>query len=237
MSDGQAIRTARAAKRTEALVVDAHPEWERLALAIRRQVEACVELDTANADVAALADAAEALAGRLEEGATGKRVGLVEEGWRGRPEDDRLDYLPFSPIMGRLNPASYGLSIRREGDRAVGRVVLNETEEGAVGLAHGGVIAGIWDEVLAAANSVAETGGPTALLTIRYRKPTPLHEPLVYTAWVERVSDRKILVKGECALESAPDEVLTEAEGLFIAFVQASIDWHGDRERENVSTD
>ena len=39
MRDGQAIRAARAARRTEALVVDAHPEWERLARAIRRQVD------------------------------------------------------------------------------------------------------------------------------------------------------------------------------------------------------
>lgn len=228
MGHGEQRRAARAAKRTEAFSFEQHPDWARLAAALRRQTEACVELDAEPEELASLADRAEALADALASHAGGKRVGLVEDGPRdgaGRPS---LDYLPFSPIMGRLNPASYGLTVRQEGQRAVGRVVLNETAEGAVGLAHGGVIAGIWDEVLAAANAIQQTGGPTGSLTIRYRKPTLLHEPLVFTSWVERVDARKVLVRGECHLEGAPESVLTEAEGLFIQFAtRASIDWNG----------
>jgi len=236
LAGGEAIRLRRAEKRTDSFSFRDHPEWARLARAVRRQIEACVELDAEGADIGALADQADQLAETLASHANGKRVGLVEDAWRENEDGVSLDYLPFSPIMGRLNPASYGLSITQEGDRAVGRVVLNETAEGAAGLAHGGVISGIWDEVLAAANAVRQTGGPTASLTIRYRKPTHLHESLVYTAWVERIDARKVLVRGECTVEGAPDVVLTEAEGLFIQFEQASIDWHGDRDREREKT-
>jgi len=101
--------------------------------------------------------------------------------------------------------------------------VSSEKWEGAVGLAHGGVISGIWDEVLAAANAVRQTGGPTGILTVRYRKPTPLYEPLRYSAWVERIEERKIFVKGECTLR---DQLLTSAEGIFIRFRQPGVDWH-----------
>ena len=145
---------------------------------------------------------------------------------------DAMDYLPFSPIMGRLNPASSGLRVRREGERAVGRVVLDETAEGAVGLSHGGVISGIWDEVLASANAVKQTGGPTGRLTIKYRKPTPLYEPLVYEAWVERIDERKVLVRGECRIEGQ-DVVLTEAEGIFIRLRVPGIDWHKTDQSED----
>jgi acyl-coenzyme A thioesterase PaaI-like protein len=205
--------------------LDENETWQRLADAVRRQVEACVELDAAAEEVLLLAEEAEKLAERFEAAAPGKRFELVEAAWDGTGE--ALNYLPFSPIMGRLNPASYGLALHREGDRAIGEVVLNETAEGAVGLAHGGVISGIWDEVLAAANAIARTGGPTGRLTIRYRRPTPLHERLRYAAWVERIEERKVLVKGTCTLSSEPEgEVLTEAEGIFVRIRQPGIDWH-----------
>ena len=216
----EARRKARAARRVEPMRIADHDEWPRLARAIRRQIEACVELDASPDHLGVLADRANALADDLEAVAPGKRFGLVESGWEG---GGLMNYLPFSPVMGRLNPASYGLEIHREGDRAVGEVTLNETAEGAVGLAHGGVISGIWDEILAAANAIHRTGGPTGSLTICYRKPTPLYEKLRYAAWVERIEERKVLVKGECTLR---DELLTSAEGVFIRVRQPGIDWH-----------
>jgi hypothetical protein len=72
-----------------------------------------------------------------------------------------MAYLPFSPVMGRLNPASFGIEIRRVGDKVVSEVELAEPAEGATGLVHGGVIAAIYDEVLAAANLMIKAGGPT----------------------------------------------------------------------------
>ena len=221
--DPAALREHRALRRTEPMRFDDHPEWHRLSQAVRRQVEACVELDADNERLAELADQADALATALESLAHGKRVGLVEHGWTGA--GPQMSYLPFSPIMGRLNPASYALEIHREGEQAVGTVTLGETAEGAVGLAHGGVLSGIWDEVLAAANAIHRTGGPTGRLTIHYRRPTPLYEKLRFEAWVDRIEERKVLVHGRCVIDGQ-DETLTEADGLFVRMREPGIDWN-----------
>jgi len=225
-AQADAKRMEKSTRRSQPMRFEEHAEWHRLSQAIRRQVEACVEIDADPEAIAGFAERAHALAEELEAVARGKRVGLVESGWDGTGS---MHYLPFSPIMGRLNPASYGLEIHQEGQRAIGLVTLGETAEGAVGLAHGGVISGIWDEVLAAANAIARTGGPTGSLTIRYLKPTPLYEPLRYAAWVERIEERKVLARGECTLNG---EVLTEAEGVFIRLRQPGIDWHKREEQE-----
>jgi acyl-CoA thioesterase FadM len=53
----------------------------------------------------------------------------------------------------------------------------------------------------------------TATLTIRYRRPTPLHRDLRFEGVLERVDGRKIFTSGRCY----DGETLTaEAEGLFI---------------------
>ena len=88
--------------------------------------------------------------------------------------------------------------------------------------------------MLASANAIAKTGGPTGSLTIRYLKPTPLYEPLRYAAWVERIDERKVLVKGECSLR---DEVLTTAEGVFIRLRTPGIDWHKHDRAEKTAGD
>jgi len=209
----EARRRARAARRTAPLRVAEQPEWVRLAAAIRRQVAACVELDAEPATVARLAGEAEALAAALEACAPGKRVALVDSAWEG--ERRTMAYLPFSPIMGALNPASFGIEVRQEGDRVVAEIRLDEVVEGGGGLVHGGVIAGIYDELLAAANLMIKSGGPTGTLTVRYRRPTPLYALLRFEGWVERTDERKVHVSGRCV---ANGEVVSEAEAIFVKF-------------------
>lgn len=221
----------RSAKRIEPARVAAHPEWCRLARAIRRQVEACVELDASDPLSRQLADRAEGLARELERHASGKRIGLVDPDHVGGAV---MHTLPFSPIMGRLNPASYGIEIRTDGERVFCEARLGEVVEGATGLVHGGVIAAIYDELLAAANMCRGTGGPTGRLSIRYRKPTPLHESLEFEAWIDRVDGRKLFTRGQCR---ARGEVVSEAEALFIAFSpdRRGTEWHLNEDAERSS--
>jgi acyl-coenzyme A thioesterase PaaI-like protein len=212
--DPDALRRERAARRTQALRVDALPEWRRLSDAIRRQIAASLELDAEPEVLARLAEQAELLAAALEGRASGKRLALVDSAWE-QNERAAMAYLPFSPVMGRLNPASFGIEIRRVGDKVVSEVELAEPAEGATGLVHGGVIAAIYDEVLAAANLMIKAGGPTGTLTVRYRKPTPLYARLRFEAWVDRLEDRKVHVHGHCLLG---DERVTEAQAIFVRF-------------------
>jgi acyl-coenzyme A thioesterase PaaI-like protein len=212
--DPEVLRSDRAARRTLPLRVEDQPEWRRLSDAIRRQIAAAVELDASRAQLAELAERAEALAVELERSAAGKRLALVDSSWQN--VGGTMAYIPFSPVMGRLNPASIGIEIRQEGsDKVVAEVVLGEVCEGAGGLVHGGVIAAIYDEILASSNMLTKAGGPTGTLTVRYRRPTPLYTPLRFEAWVERVAERKVLTRGHCLVG---DTVVSEADAVFVRF-------------------
>ena len=209
----EAHRSERAARRTQPLRISERPAWRRLSDAIRRQIAASLEQDADESRLEVLALQAEALALELERSATGKRVALVDSAWEN--ERGELAYLPFSPVMGRLNPASIGIEIRREGERVVSEVILAEPAEGATGLVHGGVIAAIYDELLASANLMIKAGGPTGTLNVRYRKPTPIYSRLRFEGWVERIDERKVHTRGHCLLG---DQVVSEAEAIFVRF-------------------
>jgi len=68
--------------------------------------------------------------------------------------------------------------------------------------------------VLGFAQSMTGHPGMTGTLTIRYRKPTPLHRELRFEARVLRVEGRKIFTEGQLY---AGDLLTAEAEGLFVS--------------------
>lgn len=124
-------------------------------------------------------------------------------------------FFPYSPVVGPMNPLSPPVDFRIEPDRTVsGTVVLHEGYNGPPwNLAHGGVVAAIFDELLGVGSIAAAGGGFTGQLTINYRKPTPILERLDLRAWLDRQEGRKLFMKGEMRA----GEVLTaEAEGIFI---------------------
>jgi hypothetical protein len=92
-----------------------------------------------------------------------------------------------------------------------GTVVFGAAYEGPPGHVHGGLVAAMFDELLGFAQLSA---GFTGTLTVRYRKPTPLHKTLTMKAWPDRVDGRKRIIKGTC---HDGETLLSEAEGLFIA--------------------
>jgi acyl-coenzyme A thioesterase PaaI-like protein len=78
---------------------------------------------------------------------------------------------------------------------------------------HGGVIALVLDELLGYVNLVHQTGGYTAVLTVRYRSLTPLERPIRMQAHQERADGRKLYTRGSLY---HGDTLTAEAEGLFI---------------------
>jgi acyl-coenzyme A thioesterase PaaI-like protein len=119
-----------------------------------------------------------------------------------------------SPFIGRANPVALPLVIEFV-DGGVDAVAnFGTLYEGPPGCLHGGYIAGIFDEVLGAAQTFSGHAGMTGRLTIHYRSPTPLNTDLHLKARFESVSGRKILCKGTL---HAGDRLCAEAEGLFIA--------------------
>ena len=129
------------------------------------------------------------------------------------------DHLRHSPWSGTSNVLAPPLDMwfvdgsedGPEGRRTDGTVVFDTAYEGPPGHAHGGCVAGMFDELLGRSQLRA---GFTGTLTITYRRPTPLLRTIDVCAWVDRSDGRKRWVKGTAKLDGA---LLCEAEGLFIA--------------------
>ena len=119
-----------------------------------------------------------------------------------------------SPFIGRANPVALPLVVEfvEGGIDAIAN--FSTLYEGPPGCLHGGYIAGIFDEVLGAAQTYSGHAGMTGRLTVHYRSPTPLNTDLHLRARLESVSGRKILCKGTL---HAGDVLCAEAEGLFVA--------------------
>ena len=132
--------------------------------------------------------------------------------------DEPMSFFPTSALIGWANPlASPAVLWRVEGEdgrpEVRGSVRFGYAYEGPPTCVHGGVIAGLFDEVMGAANVVAGRAGMTGTLTIRYRKPTPLLAPLEIVGRQTRAEGRKIRAWAGLYHEG----VLTaEAEGIFV---------------------
>ncbi len=116
-------------------------------------------------------------------------------------------------VSGLANPMGMEarLSVANEG--ATLEVELGAAFEGAPGRAHGGAVAALIDEVMGFAQSAAGTVSFTGRLTLNYRAPTPVGQPLKAHAWVSERNGRKLTLKAELRSE---DTLLVEAEALFI---------------------
>lgn len=119
-----------------------------------------------------------------------------------------------SPFIGRANPVALPLVVEFVEDGIDAVANFSTLYEGPPGCLHGGYIAGIFDEVLGAAQTLAGQAGMTGRLTVHYRSPTPLNTDLHLRARLESVNGRKIVCKGTL---HAGDRLCAEAEGLFIA--------------------
>jgi acyl-coenzyme A thioesterase PaaI-like protein len=131
------------------------------------------------------------------------------------PTLDLQAMCPYSPGMGPANPLAPDIEITVDDHHVVhGRVTLNESYNGPpFDHSHGGVIALLYDDLVGMATMLGAGGGMTANLSIDYRRPTPLFEPLEITAWFDHAEGRKLISKGTMHCEG---ELLSEANGLFI---------------------
>ncbi len=121
---------------------------------------------------------------------------------------------PDRPFSGRGHPYGLPLRVYREGDRAVTDVVLERSHQGAPGMAHGGFVAAIYDDLLGFLLMLQETIAFTAYLTVNYKLGTLIGEPLRFEAWIDRVEGKKMFLAGEC--RDGTGTIVTTAEGLFI---------------------
>ncbi|MGY1742730.1 MULTISPECIES: PaaI family thioesterase [unclassified Blastococcus] len=182
-----------------------------LGAALRELVDAAVRTEVPEAELAAAAEEARRLAGRLR--ADAREVYEVA-----RVDDPETGERWYSPVYGPGSPVAPPLvATDRPDGTATGRVTLGKPHEGPPGLVHGGVVATLLDHVLARSVRAAGRGGMTATLTVRYRRPVRLGTPLLLTARVEEADGRRTTARGRVVAEQDPETVLAEAEGLFVS--------------------
>ena len=122
-------------------------------------------------------------------------------------------FFDHSPLIGLANPLAPPLHLEVVDDQVVGWARFGSAYEGPPGNVHGGFIAAAFDEVLGMAQSLGGRPGMTGTLTIRYRRPTPLHADLRFEATFDRMEGRKIFTTGRLLHEG---NVTAEAEAIFI---------------------
>ncbi len=130
----------------------------------------------------------------------------------------RLDY---GPGLGFCNPVAAPIRTWQT-DRGIhGSVSFAARYEGPPGCVNGGYVAAALDEVLGLSAGLSGMQAMTGKLSVTFRKPTPLERELSLYGELSRVEGRKIMT---AARIQDGDELLAEAEGLFIAVRLVSAD-------------
>jgi acyl-coenzyme A thioesterase PaaI-like protein len=121
---------------------------------------------------------------------------------------------PDCIVSGSANPMGMAARLWREGDEAVLTTTLGPAFEGAPGRAHGGIVAALIDETMGMVLSITSTPAFTGQLSVTYRGPTPLGEPLEVRARMAYRTHRKMTITAELRTGG---RLLAEAEALFIS--------------------
>jgi acyl-coenzyme A thioesterase PaaI-like protein len=165
-----------------------------------------------------LSDALESISAELWPGMPRRKAGAMDspasdgeipQGRIGQRFSDR-------PMSGAASPWGLDLDVHRHGDEIEARLSLGAAHEGAPGRCHGGIVAGLFDDVCGHVLGIVRQPAFTGELTVRYLAPTPLHRQLACRARLAERQGRKLFVTGEL-VDVETGEVLATAKTLFIA--------------------
>jgi acyl-CoA synthetase (AMP-forming)/AMP-acid ligase II/acyl-coenzyme A thioesterase PaaI-like protein len=132
----------------------------------------------------------------------------------GSDHHTRVPFIDRGPLVGLCNPLAPPMRHSQEGDTAVALVTFGAAYEGGPGLVHGGFVAAAFDQLFGYLGVMRGVPSLTGTLTVRYRRPTPLHTELRMVAKVVRLDGRKSFLEATC---HAGDELVCDAEALFVA--------------------
>jgi acyl-coenzyme A thioesterase PaaI-like protein len=192
-------------------------EVRRLGNNMRRVIERLVATQAPEDDLRSAADALEYVATILEQYPQGR---LYEGFAESAISPDPHAFFDYSPVMGEANPLAAPLRLEVVDGMVHGTARFGSAYEGPPGAVHGGYVACAFDEVLGLTQSIGGAPGMTGTLTVKYRRPTPLHTDLRFEGHLDRTEGRKKFTHGHLY---AGDELTAEAEGLFITVDMSKI--------------
>jgi len=134
------------------------------------------------------------------EAATGAGPGI-------RFRNGRLEIEPHNCFAcGSLNTHGLRLELHAQDGHCWTTLELPRRFEGWEGIAHGGIIATILDEVMAWALVEHDLWGVTARMSIEFRQPVPLETPVRADGWI--TDARRRVVEAASAIVDARDGAL-----------------------------
>jgi acyl-coenzyme A thioesterase PaaI-like protein len=183
------------------------PEYEALAVSVRRLIDATIRTEVNPETVASAAAGIDSITTQLSSA-------LMPGSFGQRTVDDGQGPAAGNVVIGVRNPSAPPLVIHHETDGSVWtEFILGAAYEGPPGHVHGGVSAMILDHVLGATAHKPGQPAYTGTLTVRYHRPTPLQRPLRADAWIESVDGVKTFAAGKV---SDAEGATVSAEGVFI---------------------
>jgi acyl-coenzyme A thioesterase PaaI-like protein len=174
---------------------------------VRRCVDAIREIGTRLVEADLSPGAATELQRLLDEARS-----VIATGSHDRPPS--VPDAEVHPWIGRSNPLAPPMRFHTEDDLLVGFVTCSRAYAGSAPWVHGGVIAGLFDAVIATRGAMAGSA-ITANLVIDYRAPVPIGRTLRLEAGVDRIEGRKCNVTARM-LDADADALLAEATALLL---------------------
>lgn len=119
-------------------------------------------------------------------------------------------------VCGRENPAGLHVHFFADAENRIhAEFTPRDEHQGFPGIMHGGLISALFDEAIGRTAIANDFWCVTAELTVRYKKPVPIGEPLHILGEVVKSSARVLHGRGE--IRAVRDNiVLAEAEGVYV---------------------
>lgn len=133
------------------------------------------------------------------------------------PDHSRLTSHISRPGSGPGSPHGLEMVVHRRGERIEAEFTLGASHEGAPERSHGGIVALAFDDAMGFVLNVVKVVAYTGQITVRYKAPTPLREPLIMSAWLDRREGRKLFLEAELREKTPESPLLATASALFIA--------------------
>jgi len=135
-----------------------------------------------------------------------------------------LDVCPsrfeFSPhhcfACGTLNTHGLQLDLHLEPGRSWTEVALADRFEGWEGVAHGGIVCTLLDEVMAWALVAEDHWGVTARMSVEFRRPVAIGQPIRAEGWITATRRRIVETAGR-VVDRATGQELATATGTYVA--------------------
>jgi acyl-coenzyme A thioesterase PaaI-like protein len=113
-----------------------------------------------------------------------------------------------------------GLVLHVEPGRAWTDVTLEQRFQGWDGIAHGGILCAILDEVMAWSLVAEDNWGLTARMAVEFHKPIEIGRPIRAEGWILR-SRRRIVDTAARIVDASTTQELATASGVYVAADEA----------------